>query len=234
MNSFPSALNFLNDQIQNPNQSFAKNENKINSLHLGPKDVAVRLTKDPNTLKLCVLTKGLQEKSNTLNMNCDWCQLSARQIYWVKEFNGADCRAKKPCRLYRILLCWENISDSGAASCSRPDKCQSAERRVCHFPERSDSMHCCWGRPAGELSECVCVCLYTTVWMGRGLRGSGMLGWVGIRSCVRLCVCDTMKANTLTSKELHSWQSSVTGLSAVLNILLLRYLSSHCEEQFYF
>lgn len=57
MNSFPSALNFLNDQIQNPNQSFAKNENKINSLHLGPKDVAVRLTKDPNTLKLCAFRR---------------------------------------------------------------------------------------------------------------------------------------------------------------------------------
>ena len=141
---------------------------------------------------------------------------------------------------YKTVLTEENSPLLGEYQWQRcrimqpcPDECQSAERRVCHFPERSDSMHCCWGQPAGELSECVCVCLYTRVWMGRGLRGSGMLGWVGIRSCVWHCVCDTMKATTLSSKRLHSWWSSVTGFSAVPNILLLCYLISHYEEQFH-
>lgn len=68
-----------------------------------------------------------------------------------------------------------------------PDKPQSAEGRLCHFPECSDSMHCCWGATSwGALW----VCLYTRVSMGWGLRGSGMLGWVGIQWCVWGCVRD--------------------------------------------
>ncbi len=101
-----------------------------------------------------------------------------------------------------------------------PDKCQSAEGQLCHFPESSDSMHCCWGATSwGALTACVCV--YTCIWMGWRLRGSGMSGWVGTGACVWDCVCETMKAG---SKSLHSWRTWVIWFSAVQKNSKLFYL----------
>lgn len=112
-----------------------------------------------------------------------------------------------------------------------PDKPQSAEGRLCHFPECSDSMHCCWGATSwGALW----VCLYTRVSMGWGLRGSGMLGWVGIQWCVWGCVRDN------ESHPTQFWKPSfMADLSHLVlcsekkkkNLKKARYVTSKCDAQ---
>lgn len=94
-----------------------------------------------------------------------------------------------PYWLYRnSSLIWENYTgDSNAASCSPVQTNASQLRDNCVTFQSLVTACIVGGRPAGELWLCVCV--YTCVWMGWRLRGSGMSGWVGTGSCVWDCVC---------------------------------------------
>lgn len=97
-----------------------------------------------------------------------------------------------------------------------PDKPRSAEGRLCHFPECSDSMHCCWGATSwGALW----VCLYACVSTGWGLSGSGMLGWVGTQSCVWDCVCvrQWKPSHSVLKAFIHGWSKSSGSLQGKKN-----------------
>lgn len=95
----------------------------------------------------------------------------------------------------------------------------------------SDSRHSCWGATSCG-AMWVYVCVYACVWMEWGLRGSGMLGWVGTESCVWDCVCETMKAIPLSSKSLHSSWPWVIWFSAVQKSLKSNFFSNYFFHNF--
>lgn len=121
------------------------------------------------------------------------------------------------CRLQQTTdpLKWgKHRSDSAAASCSSLQTNVRQLRDNCVTFQSLVTACIVVGGPAGELCESVCVCV--CVWMGWGLRGSGMPECVYIESCVCVCVsCVTMKGIPLGPKSLHSWRTRVLRLFAV-------------------
>lgn len=129
-----------------------------------------------------------------------------------------------PYWLYRnSSLIWENYTgDSNAASCSPVQTNASQLRDNCVTFQSLVTACIVGGRPAGELWLCVCVYMRLNGMAIEGLRNVGVSGHRIM--CVRLCVCETMKAIPLGSKSLHSWRTWVIWFSAVQKNSKLFYL----------
>lgn len=106
-------------------------------------------------------------------------------------------------------------ADNSAASCKPcPDIAQSAEGRLCHFPECGDSVHCCWGQRGGGMHQLgssaivsVWVCIHVSEWDRD--RGDQECWAEWAHNDLYEAVLETMKAIPLGAERLHSWYTSV-------------------------